>query len=80
MPRPSKKSEALRIPLETANMVLANLERYNQPVSRKRIEQAIERHPDLEALLKPLLAEMDSHHGGVQKAKALIKQAKEQIE
>lgn len=80
MPRPTKKSEALRVPLETAHIHLANLVTYNKPVSRMRIQQAIERHPDLKALLEPLLAEMDSQFADVKKVKALVKQAKEQLE
>lgn len=79
MPRPKKKIDLIVTPLEVATGKLSSLQHFNQPLTHKRIEQAIERHPDLEALLRPVLAEMQEHATSVLIAKAAIATAKKLI-
>lgn len=67
------------IPLEIATGKLSNLEQFNQRLTRMRIEQAIERHPDLRHLLQPILSELDEHSDSVIVAKAAINAVKKLI-
>ena len=79
MARPTKKTELLIIPLEIANGKLSSLEQFNHKLTRLRIEQAIARHPELKALLQPVLAELDEHGKNVTVAKAAINAVKKMI-
>lgn len=79
MARPKKKTELLVIPLEIATGKLSSLEQFNHKLTRLRIEQAIARHPELKALLQPVLAELDEHGRNVTVAKAAINAAKKMI-
>lgn len=76
MPRPSKKTELISIPLEIATVKLSNLEKFHHPIIALRIRQAITRHPDLENLLRPVLDELAAHSLNVSTAKAAINTAK----
>ena len=79
MARPTEKTELLIIPLEIANGKLSSLEQFNHKLTRLRIEQAIARHPELKALLQPVLAELDEHGKNVTVAKAAINAVKKMI-
>lgn len=76
MPRPTKKSELLNVPLDVLSGKLSKLEQFNQPITRMRIEQAIKRHPDLRDLLIPILDELDEHGRSVTVAKAAVSTVK----
>ena len=76
MPRPLKRTEPLNVALEIATGKLSKLERFNHRLIRMRIEQAIDRHPDLEDLLRPVLGELDEHEKSVVTAKSAISTAK----
>jgi len=64
------------IPLEIATGKLSRLEAMDHPIIRLRIEQAMERHPDLNSLLMPVLKELDDHSRSIRTAKAAISTAK----
>ncbi len=80
MARPKKRIDLLVIPLEIATGKLSSLENFNHRLTRMRIEQAIARHPELEDLLRPVLAEMDEHGESVIVAKAAINAVKKMIQ
>lgn len=76
MPRPKKRTDEICILLEVATGRLSELHLMNNPVTRKRIEQAMQRHPDLCNLLTPVLDELDDQRKLVISAKAAISTAK----
>jgi hypothetical protein len=76
MPRPKKRTDEICILLEVATGNLSEALNISQPVTVKRIEQAIQRHPDLRHLLTPILEEMRDRQRLVINAKAAISTAK----
>lgn len=62
--------------LEIATGKLSRMEQLNIRLIRMRIEQAIERHPDMKDLLGPVLSEMDENEKSVIVAKSAISAAK----
>lgn len=76
MPRPKKRTDEICVLLEVATGNLSELLLLNQPVTAKRIEQALRRHPDLRNLLTPILDEMQEQQKLVISAKAAISTAK----
>lgn len=76
MPKSKKRTDEICILLEVATGNLSELHLINQPTTTKRIEQAIQRHPDLCNLLTPILDELAERERLVLSARAAISTAK----
>jgi hypothetical protein len=75
MPRPKKNVDLISQVLELASGKLSVALNIILPTTRKRIEQAINRHPDLRNLLEPVEAEMTEYQNALLSAKAAVRTA-----
>lgn len=79
MPRLTKRTDLICELLEIATSQFSFLTHIDEPTVQRRIQQAIDRHPDLEKLLRPALEELKQATLKEYKAKAAVSTAKSLI-
>jgi hypothetical protein len=76
MPRPKKRIDEIAMLLEVAIGKLSELDLINEPTTILRIEQALNRYPDLDGLLSPVLDELETRRKMIVTTRAMVSTAK----
>ena len=79
MPRQTKRSETIQIPLDIASGKISKAMEIYGVTTLLRIRQAISRHPDLSGLLGPVAKELEDQERQLRVAKSAVSTAKSLI-
>lgn len=79
MPRPNKKIDEICALLEMATVNISFMTALDEPIVEQRVQQAIDRHPDLRNLLHPIFDELKVARTKEYRAKAFVATARSLI-